>query len=670
MTEIINSDIYYKKGQPTTSTIVTEETYSTGQTIELYDGNNVLGFRGTVYTKEYEGEIKTYECIGFDKELNEKFTGSYSAKALDDIARYVIDGDTNGDSTIDGTPCSYLYYSSSIDPDNSWGATSVTISFNNLTYKEIFDILAKWGNGSWCVEPDGKVWLEKLTDFAPNHIYYHALHNNKADAYTVTGTNITFLDADTNGDASIVDNDGHKKSIKLPKNGAFRHDLTTTYSDITIEFFVKSSDVTHETVFYVRDATDSTIVRIRMEAEAWDAYYSAGWKELCVAADDTWYHVRIYIYDDSGTTKFSVWIDGTSEVDAETAEDNDDVSDFYITTENQTFDNYIDAWTSPEEDTRYTTGDNRNGVTYEGDEIVSDVSVREVMAQVNVIKLYGAYKDGARLVTNHDDHGIDSASVLLHGRIVCLDHYPSIDDQDELDALSDAILARTGMADNPKNITVVISDLDYLHMLKTVRFHFTPFTDLQTADNYYIMADEYDIKNNIHDLTLANALVRLDEMIGQSAGVKVQTADEGQLDVLADTVTMHGHFWMDEDPANFHMRESDGDFSDIGDVVSTWYDIDLSSFLPDVTPLVIDNVDIRLVLKDNAANSTFDLRKNGASNDTEQFKTYTQVANQALGSIGVVGIDSNEKIEFRCNPKASDWTVIILQIIGYSTKSG
>ena len=745
MTEIITAEISYNKKNVTTAQILTEENFASGQTLELYDDNDLLSFRGTVYTKKYAGNVKTYDCVGLDKELNEKISGTYSSKTIANIYKYIIDGDTNGDSIIDGSPCSYLYRSSSIDPDGSL-TTEISISFFEKTYKEIFDILADRGDGDWNQEPDGKVWVKAIADIDPISLVYEGTHdfegiemasetyygspdNFNDETVGTTGTDIAWVDVVVLFDGGceiIAEEDGHKNVLQIQDDATAGEDPSITHNFIQttsaiFEFWFKINDATNYVTLIPREG-DMEIVALYMTGDMFYDWYDSSDHALLACVDDTWYHIKIVIRADnthdiyidgaiktnnqnnrnnmvSGVNKFriimsgdttnyvyidgwgdpadanysagynlnpyditgiwdgifstlycahsshikisdigghvdvlelydgtttkddgkdevggiisfiaqtsgtielwvrgddvtdqfsihlmnsavyggsinsvldkirywsgSVWVDaiggGLSDdtwyhfrIDFDCNEGTNSFFDFYLNgvllDSNVPFQNdqasinglriftnhfpsahtyYIDAigfsWES-----NYTTGQNC-GVAYGTDYIASNPEIVEIMAQINVVKIYGAISAGTRLVAEVTD----PESILLHGRVVYIDHFPSMNNQTQLDNLATAILNRTGMADNPKIITVAVRNLDYVNLINSVHFSFSPYEDLQYFSNYYILYDRYDIKNNIHYLTISNGLVKENRTLGQSEGIKVLTADEEQISIMA-----------------------------------------------------------------------------------------------------------------------------------------
>jgi len=102
----------------------------------------------------------------------------------------------------------------------------------------------------------------------------------------------------------------------------------------------------------------------------------------------------------------------------------------------------------------------------------------------------------------------------------------------------------------------------------------------------------------------------------------------------------------------------------IGDVDDTWYDLDLSSIVPSGA----DGVIIRIEATDNLAGSHFEMRKNGQTSTFQVACITSSVGNKPECDIFTIGVDSDGKIEFNADPKASDWVSIDLVVLAWYTK--
>ena len=135
----------------------------------------------------------------------------------------------------------------------------------------------------------------------------------------------------------IAEMDDHKKVVELDDAGLYSScGMTQTFtaggqSEGTVELWLKSDDVSKNAYIFLW-AGGIKVISIQSFSQIWRAYYGAAWDTLGTALDNVWYHFRIYFYDDSGTTKLSVWLDSTQVVSDETALDNGDVTHIGIFT--------------------------------------------------------------------------------------------------------------------------------------------------------------------------------------------------------------------------------------------------------------------------------------------------------------------------------------------------
>jgi len=92
---------------------------------------------------------------------------------------------------------------------------------------------------------------------------------------------------------------------------------------------------------------------------------------------------------------------------------------------------------------------------------------------------------------------------------------------------------------------------------------------------------------------------------------------------------------------------------------NTWRDLDCSSVVPADAKAIL----FRVLMVDNAADSTFRLRKNGYTNAVNISRTVTQVANQVVCADMIVECDSDRIVEFSAEDVT--WVSIDLTIAGW-----
>lgn len=99
----------------------------------------------------------------------------------------------------------------------------------------------------------------------------------------------------------------------------------------------------------------------------------------------------------------------------------------------------------------------------------------------------------------------------------------------------------------------------------------------------------------------------------------------------------------------------------IGDFTTNdaWHDLDLSGIVPAGAKAVA----LSVLIKDNAINSTFLLRKNGNTGGVNVSKMRTQVANLFHDGDCIVALDSNRIIEYYAT--STVWTGIDITVKGW-----
>jgi len=95
---------------------------------------------------------------------------------------------------------------------------------------------------------------------------------------------------------------------------------------------------------------------------------------------------------------------------------------------------------------------------------------------------------------------------------------------------------------------------------------------------------------------------------------------------------------------------------------TAWNELDLSNIIP---PRAI-SVDILLQANDNLVNSFIHLRKKGQSGLYQKYEYRQEVANVQHNVAPTIAVDTNRKLEIRCNPKPTDWIEISICILGWN----
>ena len=156
--------------------------------------------------------------------------------------------------------------------------------------------------------------------------------------------------------------------------------------------------------------------------------------------------------------------------------------------------------------------------------------VKDIAIQINFIKGFGSYDDTGKRISKVAE---DKQSQQKYGKNRYIDHFPHVDDETELQALVDAILARKGIADNPKYLYVKLYGLDLVLCGNTLNLTFASLN--LTAADYYIIEQKYAPTKNEGTFVISTGLVTNWRGYGYAYG-KTTEADEEQLDQLAKTV--------------------------------------------------------------------------------------------------------------------------------------
>lgn len=181
-----------------------------------------------------------------------------------------------------------------------------------------------------------------------DYCYIDAYGEVEDDDYTV-GDNLNkygltsdvsdFIDTYVNGyecHVGIISSlGGHNNVLDLFDNSSsFQVNINDVFSSVqeegTIELWIRSDDVSDGNMFRLQESDGTQVIRFRTAVASWQAYYGSAWTTIATALDATWYHIRVYFYDDGGTTKFSIWINGVQVVIDETAQSNGDIRKFNI----------------------------------------------------------------------------------------------------------------------------------------------------------------------------------------------------------------------------------------------------------------------------------------------------------------------------------------------------
>ncbi len=337
---------------------------------KYYDDNNVLEIWAKI-TKRYIDLFDNYH-YDFDFYSNEMYRPTYNKVYISD------DTDAKQKDIIDNK-FNFCYRSSSIV------ATTITYSYTYVRRTSyLFDLARFLERQVGYVETDAKVWTKAYDGLTKAAQHYPDSVGLKDDI--VGGNPSAFTVFEGGGTVNVISEwQGHKNVIEMhDTSNAASVSLLQTFTagaqeEGNIEFYIGIDDVSDDVFIRLRSGTTTNVIRIRAVTNQWQAYYSGAFNNIGATLDGVKYHFRVYFYDDGGTTKFSVWLDETQVVTDETAEGNNDITNFYIlsASANLNYKIFVDGlgydWES------YTVGDNVVAWTLnDGNQIVQMIDIKDI----------------------------------------------------------------------------------------------------------------------------------------------------------------------------------------------------------------------------------------------------------------------------------------------------
>ncbi len=127
---------------------------------------------------------------------------------------------------------------------------------------------------------------------------------------------------------------------------------------------------------------------------------------------------------------------------------------------------------------------------------------------------------------------------------------------------------------------------------------------------------------------------------------------------------LHRHGWSSykqrrPEPTAYDFDKND--LATIGDVATTFYELDISSIVPSDTVCVV----VRIRIKDGAAAGYVRVRTFGNIGTKDLIQQVVNVANMPIEAFGICAVTKTLSLEFACDPKASDWTEFNITILGW-----
>ena len=590
------------------------------QYIIIADDDEVVFSRSIV--DGYTTDSARYGLLLYDpvkKDLQRKISATYVGQTVTYILKDIID-----------TYCQYLWYDAGIETD----ATTYDKSWKD---KRIIDVFR------WADTTEGR-----QTSIRVDHEVYWDTYSLTPWDYKIGKTGVIQWGTESNPDLTdwtdvitmdtfeIVDSYLNHKNLmhfQHDTNGIWWYYAVDTQTSGSVEFFVipKQVDKTDYFIVGASGSLSTYVCRCIFKPDGYiDFQGTATDGDLVAYTADTLYHVKMdFINNGACTLTVNGAVISTGVITGRAY----DVLGFYSWGEANS-EYYLDAIGISANG--YVAGDNQLMI-YD-----SNVSVPKLTPltgkKYGRFLLFGGFKDGVRL---------ESELVVDPNLLTYTDEYSEIVDQTELDAVALKLSTRWNLA--VQQLTLTIFGQGFIQPGTDVLVTISQYSI--SGETWYVFASDYDAVRKRCDLILLDAVIQ--PSIKDEVNTNISNLRQDVATVEAKTT------WTWRDPVSYDWYKTS--LAAIGDVASTWYDLDLSSIVGAKKMLV----NVRILIRDGAASSVFLLRTNGQTNIKNRGGAYTQVANINLENTFLIETDSAGKIEFYADPKPSDWTVLRVFIRGY-----
>ncbi|MFX0073243.1 MAG: zinc ribbon domain-containing protein, partial [Candidatus Hermodarchaeota archaeon] len=267
--------------------------------------------------RSHSGTYESYnyfDAVGYSWDSNynmgdnkeEGLLLSFENSTVLDWVGYSLDGQANrtilGNTTL---------------PIPNYGAHYIQV-FSNSTLGSLYESDIRY----FSFQELNLITPENQTYTSPMSGYYPATYGFENDAVGTHPEDWAIIEG-TGCSAQIIENeDTHSQVLELYDNGAGPgysaevQNLFTEQSYGSVEFWIKTSDVTDNTYFQLRSGTFPGVYIV--VADDYFKYFDTTWNSICPAYDNTWYHIRIdFCCDDSGYNslnpdKYYFILNGTS----------------------------------------------------------------------------------------------------------------------------------------------------------------------------------------------------------------------------------------------------------------------------------------------------------------------------------------------------------------------
>jgi len=343
------------------------------------------------------------------------------SRAKADLDEFRPNGDYNGDLDSNHiktliAECSYITEGTI---DATVGNTDNTFK-GDITFRTILNAWADKHYKHWYLSPTGALSFNDADIDSGVILFHHKATYNFKNELEKIGEDIGFVDAAVlyDGACEIVSSwQGHRNVLRLQddatagENPLITHNETQATSG-TREFYIGTNDVTESWGIRFSESGHEYIVRLQIMSSKLYYYDNGGvLQEIQAVANDTLYHIKTVWRTDN---MFDIYVDDVKRVDNQATNHNQvsGIDNLSIKTFGDSEDYlYLDAYGDPDNDSKYTIGDNLKGQLYH----CWNVKPKQHVDAINWIKLLGGIVAGVQIsAESKDQNSIDELGPKIY----------------------------------------------------------------------------------------------------------------------------------------------------------------------------------------------------------------------------------------------------------------
>jgi hypothetical protein len=222
-----------------------------------------------------------------------------------------------------------------------------------------------------------------------------------------------------------------------------------------------------------------------------------------------------------------------------------------------------------------------------------------------------------------------------------------------------------------------ITNQGFIQPGKTIDFSWSETNVTVAQGDYFVANWKYNLKfDRYSEFWLTDSIVTYNEWkaIRQTIGRDNQISETyifGETETSADGVVCVQNpvnrlragttVWRIPEPTDYDFDETDLDAIGNPSVLDTWYDLDLSSIIPEGVKSVL----FKIIYEDNLVDSKIQFRKNGQSSAIQTSDAESIAGNGDYHVNLEVGVCNSRIMEFMSNIDIADWTDIRIVILAW-----